>query len=42
MLQYLELLKKVHVLGTYRKPAREGMPASKNLFGEMMEREKNL
>lgn len=37
MLQYLELLKKVHVLGTYRKPAREGMPASKNLFGEMME-----
>lgn len=37
MKQYLDLLKKVNVLGAKRAPAREGMPDSLNLFGESLE-----
>lgn len=37
MKEYLDLLRKVHEQGVYREPAREGMPGSQNLFGEMIE-----
>ena len=37
MKEYLDLLRKVHDQGSYRGPARDGMPSSQNLFGEMIE-----
>lgn len=37
MKEYLDLLRKVHDKGSYRGPARDGMPSSQNLFGEMIE-----
>lgn len=37
MKEYLDLLRKVHEQGVYREPARESMPGSQNLFGEMIE-----
>lgn len=33
MIQYLELLKAIQEKGTYKPPAREGMPGTQSLFG---------